>query len=236
MKNVSISIISHNHGKLLLQTITSLTDALVRADLSYEILLTINVPEKIPGKFHNNKNIVIIQNSSPKGFGANHNQAHKLSKGEYFIVCNPDIEVPQSFNFRSLLHECPDFGVLSPIITSISGAPQEFLRHDITVKNFIRRRLGYPEVLGNRFMWLAGVFLVFTSFTYQSLDGFDEDYFMYVEDADICRKIWYQNGDIIVSQNEMLAHHAQHASHRTIKHTYWHIKSLFIYWSKNWVK
>ena len=233
MLDVSISVVSHNHGKLLIQTITSIKKALLRSDLKFEIIVTFNVPEISVPAFEQEDNFVVIRNTHPKGFGANHNAAFKVSKGEYFIVCNPEIKLPVEFKLSDLLNECPRFGILSPQVFNQFGRIEDFCRSDLSIRNILRRKIGLPEIRTNEFKWLAGIFLVFKASTFSSLGGFDESFFMYVEDCDICRRLHSKKGEICISSKQYLIHFAQRKSGKRLKHALWHIKGLLIYWRKH---
>ena len=235
MLDVSVSIVSHNHGRLIRNAILSLTKALERSGLKYEIIITFNVPEQLENISNSVDNFVVINNSTPKGFGANHNAAFLISKGSYFIVCNPDVEFPDVFKFEKLIEECPPLGVLSPQIINKSGETEDFFRCDLTIRNIFRRIIGTSEVAQNDFNWLAGIFLVFSASTYSRVNGFDERYFMYVEDCDICKRISILEGEIKVSSEQYLVHFAQRKSGKSLKHSIWHIKSLVYYWSKKYI-
>jgi N-acetylglucosaminyl-diphospho-decaprenol L-rhamnosyltransferase len=233
MLDVSVSIVSHCHGELLVQSINSINKALLRSGLKFEIIITFNVSEPEEERFDQKDNFVIIRNIQPKGFGSNHNAAFKVSKGEYFIVCNPDIKLPLDFNLSDLLDECPKFGILSPQVFNESGKIEDFCRSDLSITNILRRKMGLAETRVNDFRWLAGIFLVFKASTFYSIGGFDEDFYMYVEDCDICRRIYSQKGEICISRKEVIIHFAQRKTGKSLKHTLWHINSFIMYWKKH---
>ena len=79
MLDVSISVVSHNHGELLRNTVESLTNAMVLTNLNYEIIITFNIPERSENVVKPTDNLVLLHNELPKGFGANHNAALSLN-------------------------------------------------------------------------------------------------------------------------------------------------------------
>jgi GT2 family glycosyltransferase len=98
---LSISIVSHGQGDLLRNLLADFSEFGV--DVTYEVLLTINLPEDesfLSEYVH--LPIKVIRNLSPHGFGENHNHAFAESNGEFFVVVNPDIRL-SNFEFHPLL-------------------------------------------------------------------------------------------------------------------------------------
>jgi GT2 family glycosyltransferase len=63
--------------------------------------------------------------------------------------------------------------------------------------------------------------------TYRALKGFDEGYFMYCEDIDICYRAKQLATDILYFQDIKAVHLAQHSNRRVFsKHFFWHLKSI----------
>src|SRR5690606_7919970 len=77
--------------------------------------------------------------------------------------------------------------------------------------------------------WLAGMFLLFPSDVYRTLDGFDERYFMYFEDVDISRRLWRRRYKAYWVGTTSVMHHAARASRRNTRYLAWHIHSLARY-------
>ena len=72
------------------------------------------------------------------------------------------------------------------------------------------------------------MFVVFRREAYQEVGGFDDRrFFMYLEDADICRRLAREGWKVLVNPNVQVIHMAQRASRRNLKHMRWHITSAF---------
>ena len=71
------------------------------------------------------------------------------------------------------------------------------------------------------------MFILFRSEAYMQVKGFDERYFMYYEDADIGRRLARKGWKTMLEPNTTVIHDAQRASHRSIRHLQWHLKSMF---------
>jgi GT2 family glycosyltransferase len=72
------------------------------------------------------------------------------------------------------------------------------------------------------------MFVVFRQDAFLKIDGFDERrFFMYLEDADICRRLLDNGWKTLINPSEQVIHMAQRASRRNLKHMRWHAVSAF---------
>jgi GT2 family glycosyltransferase len=169
------------------------------------------------------------------GFGANHNQAFKSSHGDYFCILNPDIRLldcPFPVLIESL--KKAGVGVVAPLVLSPVGSIDDSARHfpsfkKIFLKLFTRRWTS-DYALNNdpiNVDWVAGMFMLFTKKTFEHLNGFNERYFLYYEDVDICARLNLAGLKVMVNPAARVVHYAQHSSHRSLKYLRWHISSLY---------
>jgi N-acetylglucosaminyl-diphospho-decaprenol L-rhamnosyltransferase len=231
MPKFSISIVSHGQASL----IAPLLDDLYRlAFVDAELFITINIPEDEeplhcqPQLFH------IIRNSVPKGFGDNHNQAFRLSSGDYFIVMNPDIRLPV-LNMELLLVPMMDqkVGAVAPVVFNSRGDVEDSVRTFPTLFVLVRRLLLGQRKPSYKFDiepivvdWAAGMFVVFRRESYHAVGGFDHQrFFMYLEDVDICRRLKEKGWLVVLQPAVSIIHDAQRASRRSFKHMRWHLTS-----------
>lgn len=230
---ITFSIVSHNQIDLCIHAIKSIFKHIPDS----KIILTINVDENIDSfekeKEKNNifTEIKLIKNKVKKGFGANHNQAFKLSETRYFCVCNPDIEILKfDISLDKIFNE--NTAAMSPSIFDPSMELEDNLRLFPTYKHLIFRFLGQNKVGSiryeeNNFDWVSAIFLICDSEKFENIGGFDEDFFMYYEDADLCRRFSKAGYEILVSREAKVIHDARRDSRKKIQHLIWHIKSAF---------
>ena len=237
----SISIVSHGQGELVDHLLADLAPIRKIADL--EIIVTNNIPES-----HALRNLdgdgtpaILIENMRPLGFGANHNQAFARSSGEWFCVVNPDIRLLGD-PFPALI-ECAlaqRTTLVSPAVVAPNGEVEDHARAFPTFANLIHRRTragagaarynpGDPAFIVD---WVAGMFMLFARERYAALGGFDEQFFMYCEDIDLCRRGWAQGGAVAVCPAVSVVHDARRASGRSLRHMAWHLTSLLRYFAK----
>ncbi len=231
---VTVSIVSHGHGAM----VWSLVDQLLALPLIGRIIVTLNITESVPVRIP--ENVQLIFNASPLGFGANHNQAFSQCRSAYFCVLNPDIRLA-SDPFSSLLEMLNDerVGVVGPRVVSACGASEDSLRLFPTPVQLLKRYLS--DVHKEPFFkqgscvfpdWIAGMFMLFRADVYRAIGGFDTDYFMYCEDADICTRLWAASKMVVAQTSVSVIHDARRSSRISVRHFVWHMTSLVRYWTK----
>ncbi len=121
-------------------------------------------------------------------------------------------------------------GVAAPAVLEPDGRIADTARGLITPWELIRRRMptyAPPE----RPHWFAGMFLLFRSDAFAAVDGFDEGFFMYCEDFDICARMRLAGWPLSLVPQVQVVHAAQQLSHRSLRHLRWHLSSLSRMWT-----
>ncbi len=228
----TLSIISHNHGDM----VSVLIDQLLNIPTIQEIILTINIPESLTPP--QSPKLRVIRNSHPRGFGSNHNTAFQHCTQPYFCVLNPDIEFNDN-PFPPLIEtiELQQAALVAPRILSASGIPEDSIRTFPTLRSLASKLLhgaeGRHVTPENQTTldpdWVAGMFMLFRSSDFAEIGGFDERYFLYYEDVDICARLHKANKTIVADLNATAIHHAQRASRKNLRHMRWHLASMIRY-------
>ncbi len=229
--HVVFSIVSHGQ----LQLIKNLLCDLRRLNfLNLTIILTINIPEdeSCLAEF-TDLSLVTIRNSQAKGFGENHNQAFEQVSCAYFVIVNPDIRL-QDFSMDLMFAPfvSPTVGAVAPKVLSPGGGMEDSVRHYPTIgrllKRVVLRRREADYVIPNQLLqvdWAAGMFVMFRSRAFEAVGGFDTRYFMYMEDADVCRRLKLNGWQTILQPTTSVIHDAQRASRKSLRHLRWHLAS-----------
>lgn len=229
---ISVSLVSHGHGAMVWRLVNQL---MVCPEVS-QIIVTLNIPETVPDGLDGK--VLLVQNERPKGFGENHNAAFPLANGEFYCVINPDVELVEN-TFAALMAALrdPTIGLVAPLVVGSSGFPEDSMRRFLSPWSMMKRVLGldsgaYLLRQGGAVLtpdWVAGMFMLFRSKAYAKVGGFDERYFMYCEDADICTRLWKAGYKVLGCLSVSVIHNAQRASHRSFKHLSWHVRSMARY-------
>ncbi len=232
---VHLSVVSHEQDDLVDQ----LLESVAKSCQPDRIIVTVTRNTRIASKFTFKRfpfPVIVLQNLQPKGFGANHNQAFTTCRQEYFCVVNPDIILTSDL-FDDLISSLSfeNVGVAAPVLVDSDGTLQDSARKYPTPWRILSRiwrgkakQYEYPQGSGSVFPdWVAGMFMLFPAHIYQEMSGFDERYFMYCEDADICMRLSQRGYKTQLVFQAQAIHNARRASHRTMPHLRWHMSSLF---------
>lgn len=233
LPDLSISIVSHRQMQLVQNLLSDLQKHCT--SVAIEIILTVNVEE--PLSFDINScgfPIRIVRNEISKGFGENHNAAFSLATGAYFCVLNPDIRLNDN-PFQALISclQTKSVAVVGPLVLNADGKMENSARRfpsplKILCKVFGKCRgsdyavmdeLLYPD-------WVAGMFMIFRHDVFKLLGGFDQKYFLYYEDVDLCARIWLQGYEVVLCPQARVVHEARRDSHRKLKFFIWHLTSM----------
>jgi N-acetylglucosaminyl-diphospho-decaprenol L-rhamnosyltransferase len=229
---LSISVVSHNQRDLVLCLLADLDRC---TGLLFEVILTVNVPEdRVPTPDQYSFPLRVLVNQHPKGFGANHNTAFSHATGEYFCILNPDIRLPDN-PFSQLLNGFRDqyMGVVAPLIVSPEGKTENSARRFPTFCSILCKFLASVERpdydTGHGIFspdWVGGMFVVFRREAFAAVAGFDEAYFLYYEDVDVCARLRRLGWNIIVDPSVNAVHAARRDSHRNFRYMRWHLQSM----------
>jgi GT2 family glycosyltransferase len=231
-----ISIVSHGQGDLVKILLNDLNKLDFSEFESVKIVLTLNIPEDeefMDG--YDNLGISIIRNINQKGFGMNHNCAFEKEENDLFVIINPDIRL-NSFSFSNLASFINDtVGAVGPRVLSPTGNTEDNFRKYPTILRILKRTLlgkrtpDYKMPSDNSTInidWLAGMFVAFNSTHYKSIGGFDEKFYMYLEDADICRRLCNRGFKILYIPSLCVIHDARRSTFKNSQHFKWHIRSM----------
>lgn len=230
---LSISIVVHNQAsiaKFLLDDIETLGN-----QLSAEVLFTVNTAESLSfDPLDYRFPLKVIQNEAPKGFGANHNFAFTQSRGRYYCVLNPDIRLignPFPPLIECIKEHCD--GVAGPRVFNPAGQIENNARRYPTPFTILKKAvagstgLDYPQsdtIIEPE--WVGGMFMLFSRNCFESIKGFDERYFLYYEDVDICARLKMAKFPVLLCPKAQAIHDGRGDSHHDLKFMQWHLQSM----------
>jgi len=242
MHEFTVSIVSHGHGAMLQRLLGDLDSE--PALNSLRVLLTLNLTsEEFDPSAFQNLDIEILRNPQPIGFGANHNRAFQRCTTRWFIILNPDLRLAGSSPFDSMIACAKTHsrtGIVAPRVMSGAGAPEDSVRTNLTPWSLVQRHflggrppveIDAPSCIGSPFRWLAGMCLLIDSTAFRAVGGFDERYFLYCEDYDLCARLYNMGYKLVLDRDSAVTHDAQRGSHRSGRYLYWHLSSLLRVWT-----
>jgi GT2 family glycosyltransferase len=240
MSEVCVSIVSHGQAFLASQ----LLDDFGHHCPDVQLLVTSNIAEVDPFDFSRWPRGIHIQNKTVKGFASNHNAAFSYCDAKYYCVVNPDIRIISNpFPKMIAAMADPTVGLVAPFVLNPSGEIADSIRYFPTPFGILRKVFGMGEGRlpierdhPQHVDWAAGMFMLFRAEAFSELGGFDEDFFLYYEDVDICTRLWKAGWKVMVQPSVLVIHNAQRASHRSLRHMRWHLSSMARYIIKHWAR
>lgn len=208
---LSIVIVSFNTRDLLAACLASIRAAALAAPFE-TIVVDNGSRDDSPGMVRRDfPEVRLIEAGENLGFGAANNRGIQASKGELLLFLNSDTEVrPQSLEpLLDRLRAQPRVGIVGPTEEGANGipyptiCPEPDLWYLLLTHTGLRRRL-YRNAWINPYRqiweeagksrqpvavdWVSGASLAVRRAVLDQVGPFDEGYFMYMEEADLCRR------------------------------------------------
>jgi len=176
--------------------------------------------------------ITVLHRPDNPGYGAsaNHGVAGLAKVPDLIVICNPDI-VWQAHTLETLIPEMesrPTVGIAGPLLLNTDGSTYPSARAfpgirvgighalfgDVWKTNpWTARYLGTQEGTEPRIVdWLSGACVMVRSETFTAIGGFDEGYFMFVEDVDLCFRAKKQGWRSLFVPQASLTHSGAHST------------------------
>jgi N-acetylglucosaminyl-diphospho-decaprenol L-rhamnosyltransferase len=236
---ITASIVSHAHGSM----VALLVEDLLACHEIVRIVVTQNVAEA--AELTLSDKVILRRNPRPKGYGANQNAAFATAVTPFFCVLNPDMRL-EGNPFPGLLAGFREdrIAVIGPKILSPDGNEEDSARKFPTVGGLLAKLAGindgtYPHANRKELFnpdWLAGMMLLVRSETFRSIGGFDEKFFLYYEDVDLCARLRMLGHEIRQERSVEAIHDARRQSRRNPRFTCWHLASMTRYLLKNYAR
>lgn len=201
--------------------------------------------------------IDVIKLEKNIGFGGGHNIAFErcshLYEYDFMLVCNPDIyfdfgEVDKLYSF-SVQNKT---GLSIPKIIYPDGRLQYSCKLLPRPMQLLLRRFFPSASNGINFKYelrdadygraffapsLSGCFMLLSKEAIERTSGFDQRYFMYLEDVDLSRRVCIESFNVSYCPSSTVVHESQRGSYRDVKFLYYHICSAIRYFNKwGWFK
>lgn len=192
--------------------------------------------------------IEYLEMKSNLGFGKGHNFVIDKLNSQYHAIINPDILLKEdSFGkIIDYMDKDSEVGMCIPKIVDENGNRQDVYRLELTIFDMIIRRIGGNLFLKRKALHTMqnadytkpfqvpfgqGSFLVIRTNIFKQLNGFDDKYFMYLEDADLCKRLNTISKLMYYPYTEVI-HKWERGSHKNIKLFGYHLKSMKYYFDK----
>lgn len=193
--------------------------------------------------------ICYINSHGNIGYGAGHNLAIRrfATDCDFFLIANPDIEVaPAELDHFCLQAEKEEAVLFMPDIRYPDGRRQYLCKllptpSDLFLRRFMpglsRQRNKLYELQHADYSkpffspYLSGCFMLIRSTALLAVGGFDERYFMYLEDTDLSRRL-AKYGNALYLPDITVTHHFQKSSYKNLGLLLIHMRSVISYFNK----
>lgn len=224
---ISVIILTFNSSEFVENLLASLTNKYRKQidEQKMEVIVADNASTDntvdIVSRF---EDVIIINSKENLGFAKGINFGTKQAKGKYLLFVNPDAEFVDGdiFDMKNIFNTDSGIGVVGGRIISANGKNELSAGKFYTPLNLLFLMLGIDDFLGVRFSsekekkadFVSGGFMMVSQKVFNSLGGFDESLFMYVEDMELCYRIKQKGYKVLFSSCATLKHKGQGSSNR----------------------
>ncbi len=239
---VSIIILTYNSGEYIERLIDSIYE--FNKDQKFEIIVADNASSddtlQMVKKF--GEKVRFFENGGNYGFAKGINLGAKHAKGEYLLLVNPDTEWSSgSINdLVSVFEKGEKIGIVGGKLVDKNKHAEKSAGKFLGFWASVLTAFGLDEAFGIRFSpdryrqvdFVSGGFMMVRKQIFDSLSGFDENLFMYVEDMEFCFRA-KQKGHLTYFASDVIIKHESHGSANrgfAIKNIY---KGIFYFQQKH---
>lgn len=242
--DISASIVLFNEDVI---TLKNTIQSFLEVPFTKKLFLIDNSPSDKLKTLFKNKEIEYVFVGKNIGFGTAHNIVLDKINSDYHLILNPDVSFDSDI-FNHLIKQFElnhNLTMISPKVVYPNGKIQYICRENPTIKEMISRRTGLFKSYVNKKQYLYrglskpfspefihGCFMLFKTDDFIKLKGFDERYFLYMEDADICREIKQTGKEILYYPEVQITHIHRKGSAKKMKLLFYHISSATKYFMK----
>lgn len=252
LPRLSVSIVAYNNYKQVETAVQSI-ETYTSPELAKTVFIIDNSEitanqELLKDRMCTYEDAIYISNQENLGFGKGHNVVIPRLDSDYHAIVNPDIEITEDVfsSILSYMEMNEHVGMVIPKVLDVNGDIQAAYRKDPTVldmfirmfcKSLFKKRqsdhtlhqMDYDKPFHVPFA--QGCFLVVRTSLLKELKGFDDRYFMYMEDADLSRRI-NEKSCVMYYPGASVIHKWEKGSHKDFKLMRIHIQSMMRYFNK----
>lgn len=258
--DISIIIVNYKSKGLTLNCLKSIEEADF-GNLQYEVIVVDNNSgdqlEEILGWQY--PKVTFIKSSVNRGMGAGNNIGLRRARGTYAVIMNPDtLAFKDTFlKLYSFMEENQKVGIVGPQQfnpdRTIQASRYRFPRilALLARRTFLGRFMFAKKAIARFLMedidfsktvevdWLLGSCLCIRNQALKKVGLFDERFFLYFEDTDLCRRFWEKNWKVVYYPEARIIHNHNRASADSPWYTFFlnrasrsHLLSWLLYLAK----
>lgn len=236
MFDVCVSLVNTNEREDIERCLHSLYEDTKDVSFSVQIVIvdnasTDNIADLLKEKF---PKVQLLRQERNMGFGASHNRVLKEVDAKYYFILNPDtIFLPGGRIIEKMytwMESHPEVGMMGPKVVYPDGSLQLSCYRFPTFLQpiYSRTKLGKSgrgKQIADHFVmkdfdhestrpvdWVMGSAMFARAASLKKSGVFDERYWMYAEDSDLCRRLWEANWPIYYVHDIVIQHFHRRSS------------------------
>jgi GT2 family glycosyltransferase len=230
MTDLSILIVSYKGWDRLIKCLEAL-DSFAGQRFSFEVIVVDNKSDDdsiydIEKRF---KKFTFIHNKVNGGYANGCNIASAHAKGDYYLILNPDTVASETEVEKLLIlaRGNPGYGIVScrqvnekgkecivtgefPRFLNLTGFQRALFKSGTIQKTEGNRQVSLPD-------WISGSVVLTSSHTFRQCGGLDDDFWMYYEDVDLCRRVRNMNFEVACCRDVTIEHNHGGSSRINLK-------------------
>ncbi len=251
--DLTVVIVNYNAGEFLNRCLSSVTAA--GGDIAVDVVVVDNASRdgSVVAAARAHPGIRLIENSDNRGFAAAANQGISATDAPFVFLLNPDAEITGGTlaALVKVARERSRAGAVGCLVRNPDGTIQPSARRVPRLFEALMHAFLGPSLPGNRWSrsytmagwdrstereveWISGSAMLLRRQALDDVGAFDEGYFMYVEDVDLCTRLRSAGWKVLFSP-EVEAVHAMGVSSRgqSRRMAFAHSASIYRYFEKH---
>ncbi|MBB6454507.1 GT2 family glycosyltransferase [Salirhabdus euzebyi] len=252
-KKLAISIVTYN-SEHIFKVLENIKQEFGDNDSFRFLIFDNNSEEEYRNRLREYQDFADITfNKENNGFGFGHNFNLLSAKEDYFLVFNPDIILTRK-NLEEMINimdHDETIALLVPKVLNADGTTQHLIRDRVSVfdyflrfvpfkfvKRIFNKRLETYEcrrIENSRMTDIrigSGCFMLIRGNDFKEINGFDDRYFMYFEDYDLCLELKKRGKRVVYTPFSSVVHYYERGAHKNWKLFKLFIKSMVKYFNK----
>jgi GT2 family glycosyltransferase len=214
---ISVSLVNTDNRELLLECLASLPGAAKEVALQTIVVDNASTDGSAEAVGRAYPDVEVVALERRQGFGANHNEAIRRSRGRYVLILNEDTVLHEGALDRMcrFMDGNPAVGAVGPRILYPDGSEQPSAFHfpspgrvavtTLTLQRALWRQSGGEAI--RRVDWVCGAAILARRDVLGAIGGFDESLFIYSEDPDLCLRMLKAGYTTAYFPHASLVHH-----------------------------
>ncbi|MFH1081393.1 MAG: glycosyltransferase family 2 protein [Pseudomonadota bacterium] len=178
----------------------------------------------------------LLENPENRGYSAANNQVLSQCRGRYILFLNPDTQL-RADTLRTavcFMDDHPRIGLAGMKIINADGTLQESVSYRYPGEKYTRGEL---SGLSGEIACVLGAGMMARQEIIQEIDGFDEDFFLYGEDQDLCLRIRKRGYDIGYIEKAEVIHLGGQSERQSTSADKWQkkIRAEYLFYRKHYL-